>query len=899
MKKNVKLVKYALMGVLSLGLVSTTFTSCKDYDDDINHLQEQIDANKASIADIQKAIESGKWVSSYNAITNGYELVLSDGSKLTITNGKDGAQGEKGEQGLQGLQGPKGEAGTSIIPKFQVSAEGFWQVSVDDGSTWENVLDVNGEQVKATGENGKDATSNVEIAPEGYIKIGDKQTSFKFDANIPSVIYNETAKTVVMAIDGKSYTLLQEGSAFKGLQSIVYRKKTADDARDFVYATSLYSDIKGEKVVLAAAPGMAEFKVFPKDFDLTNAKFLFSDTYETKAAAPSLTYLEGSATLKNGILKLSMIPSDMAENKDYASSLDVTMYKQYTSASNYFNVRVRSINMDGVNLYTTRELSQVNTKQLVIDLERPNTTYAPESFRFDYTKEYSLADSVQLGTDFNNQIALLKDDLGYTDEQIVTTYAQTTGKAKGIFELSKEGIIKVKSENQASAINEVCFVTVTYTIGEMKISYDLAVRAVRPTVLRDIELFPLKAEDLANVQYSVKTQVVKLDVRKFLDKMGGRDVVNPSNQNGYLPIPLIYKKEINGQLQQIDVTSGAIGGFNFALDYKDIATTNKGVFLAYRRGATTDEDALYLIFGPRTILPKDAATLYTSYSVNNTNLYIDNVTCERNVTISQAKAFVDSSTGLTTIVGKWNSSTDFSMEAKLTDLYIVTPSDMVLDFVLAPKAEQPQAVQDVYDQLAITLGTNGNYINFKATPTTGKPIDVAKLLGAKGIKFNVYDHAQNEVISDRSVIENANALAQVSPVLRSPLDNITIKSGELKWTINDNPSTKTYNTPVKAEISLKDRCTNTAANTIVTNGTIVNNNWMIVPTYGMTAPRYALTFTPGDLADEKTFTINQSTGVITCNNTTLKFKTTLTVNVAYRHSWGVSTKDIKVVAERP
>lgn len=42
MKKNVKLVKYALMGIISMGIVSTTLTSCKDYDDDIDRIDGEL-----------------------------------------------------------------------------------------------------------------------------------------------------------------------------------------------------------------------------------------------------------------------------------------------------------------------------------------------------------------------------------------------------------------------------------------------------------------------------------------------------------------------------------------------------------------------------------------------------------------------------------------------------------------------------------------------------------------------------------------------------------------------------------------------------------------------------------------------------------------------------------------
>ena len=39
-----------------------TFTSCKDYDDDINNLQQQITSNKDAIAALQKLVGEGKWV---------------------------------------------------------------------------------------------------------------------------------------------------------------------------------------------------------------------------------------------------------------------------------------------------------------------------------------------------------------------------------------------------------------------------------------------------------------------------------------------------------------------------------------------------------------------------------------------------------------------------------------------------------------------------------------------------------------------------------------------------------------------------------------------------------------------------------------------------------------------
>ena len=53
-----KFVKVMFFGALALSTV--TYVGCKDYDDDIDNLQTQIDANKASIAELQNFVKEGK-----------------------------------------------------------------------------------------------------------------------------------------------------------------------------------------------------------------------------------------------------------------------------------------------------------------------------------------------------------------------------------------------------------------------------------------------------------------------------------------------------------------------------------------------------------------------------------------------------------------------------------------------------------------------------------------------------------------------------------------------------------------------------------------------------------------------------------------------------------------------
>lgn len=96
MKK--KFVKAMLFGALTLS-VSTSLTSCSDYDDDVQNLQQQIDEVKASVSDLQTKVGNGNWVKSVESVTGGFKLTFNDGQVYTIVNGADGADGADGPMG--------------------------------------------------------------------------------------------------------------------------------------------------------------------------------------------------------------------------------------------------------------------------------------------------------------------------------------------------------------------------------------------------------------------------------------------------------------------------------------------------------------------------------------------------------------------------------------------------------------------------------------------------------------------------------------------------------------------------------------------------------------------------------------------------------------------------------
>lgn len=105
---------------------TTSLTSCKDYDDDINNLQSQIDELKTLQEKIQKEIDNGAILTSVTRTTDGVELALSNGQKYTIKNGINGTNGTNGINGKDGKDGVNGKDGKdgSVV----TIVDGYWYI---------------------------------------------------------------------------------------------------------------------------------------------------------------------------------------------------------------------------------------------------------------------------------------------------------------------------------------------------------------------------------------------------------------------------------------------------------------------------------------------------------------------------------------------------------------------------------------------------------------------------------------------------------------------------------------------------------------------------------------------------------------------------------------------------
>ena len=627
-KKFLSAILFGALMVTSTG----TFVSCKDYDDDIDRIDKELSEVKETIASLDSAIKAGKFVQSCNEVTGGYELVFTDGSKITIKNGTNGTDGA---------------AGTTVIPEFRVEGN-YWQVSTDKGATWVDVKDTEGNKVPARGQDGEAAGSNVSwVTVDGveYIKIGDKVTDLKQNNEFPNIAVDAESKTVIVTIDGQNYTLLQEGSAFKGLQTVVYRKQAVDDASDVCYAYNVYNT---DNELFAAVPAYASFKVYPGDFSLDNAKFSFVDTYKlSRSVEPALVYMDGSATLANGVLKLAMIPNEgISEGTVVATSLDVTMYGQYTSASDYFTVGRTNVTTDNIkNAFTSTTVTGNNYPKIIT--EGWNAYDGYDFGKFNYQGTYNVNDSIDVyiqsakvwvketGIVYEKAFRLLDQNEEYTFK------GQTIKTHQGIFEL-KDNVLSVKSTNQASAIDEYAAIEVTTTvkaqeegIKDYEIKNVVFIKAVRPAVnpnFSTVALKPLNATDNFTFTYnSAKSQVITLDVRDFENAIEGRDVVSYNN-TVYSTFVQLYIPEYDTANKLVGYTNKSSQCFNsfwnvrnqdvteVAKYFEDNAIVNEAVLYYKNGGNNADKDSLFLILTPgagQKQIKKANLLMGSIYSYNN------------------------------------------------------------------------------------------------------------------------------------------------------------------------------------------------------------------------------------------------------------------------------------------
>lgn len=98
--------------LIGLAAAALMFAGCtKELEQRVDQLETDVEQLQSGLDALKKAVEDKLTVEDYKQIEGGYELVMSDGTKLYLYNGADGAKGDKGDKGDTGSQGEKGDKG--------------------------------------------------------------------------------------------------------------------------------------------------------------------------------------------------------------------------------------------------------------------------------------------------------------------------------------------------------------------------------------------------------------------------------------------------------------------------------------------------------------------------------------------------------------------------------------------------------------------------------------------------------------------------------------------------------------------------------------------------------------------------------------------------------------------
>lgn len=324
---NKKYFSVLLMGAMTVATVGTV-TSCKDYDDDISNLQEQIDKLSETIKNIQTQINNGAILTSVTPTENGMTITLNQNGQTknyTISNGKDGQNGKswkigdngnwwydegngyvdskfpaRGENGKDGENGTNGENGNNgengkngkyYVPNPETGCFDIYQDGTKVESTNIAYTATAANAITATWEKGVLTLVGVKDAVDGKIVLN-------LNSVLRAMVFNPSHYVDgVEAIDLATYTY----------QPLGVKKVDADGdfATDAPFNALLADGVTVESPLYFAPDMKASYFLNPSNADVTE------DAKDYKFLMSSATYTDVTRAAANNIFTMKKV-----ENKD-------------------------------------------------------------------------------------------------------------------------------------------------------------------------------------------------------------------------------------------------------------------------------------------------------------------------------------------------------------------------------------------------------------------------------------------------------------------------------------------------------------------------------------------------------------------------------------------------------
>ena len=264
-----------------------TFTSCKDYDDDIKNLQGQIDDVNTAITELQNAVQNGKYVTAVSGNGNVITFTFSDGSTTPITieteSGEPSQTVTIGEDGEVIINGEGTGYYTTKTPSEAEVEAGL--VKKGANGTWE-VLGENGEY------------TDTKIPVSGITVSGSEAEGYTFTI----VNANGESQVVKLPSVASSITSIDFSTAVVNNDNVNLDPTGTPNANDFTYATDVFnlkdgvnvknfkaSDWKGNKTlpanesVILLSESTIDVRIDPVGADATVLSYTLTNTLNEDA----------------------------------------------------------------------------------------------------------------------------------------------------------------------------------------------------------------------------------------------------------------------------------------------------------------------------------------------------------------------------------------------------------------------------------------------------------------------------------------------------------------------------------------------------------------------------------------------------------------------------------------
>ncbi|HJC98239.1 MAG TPA: hypothetical protein H9924_06295 [Candidatus Phocaeicola merdavium] len=278
-----------------------TFTSCKDYDDDIDGLRTEITDLKSAVTELQNAVQNGKYVTAVSGNGNVITFTFSDGSTTPITieteSGEPSQTVTIGEDGEVIINGEGTGYYTTKTPSEAEVEAGL--VKKGANGTWE-VLGENGEY------------TDTKIPVSGITVSGSEAEGYTF------TIVNANGESQVVKLPSVASSITNIDFSTNLVKNPVGAEEVGTGlvlgSNDFAYAIESFMLADGENVTDFKASDWKGNKALPAD---ESAILLSESTIDVRIDPVGADATVLSYTLTNTFT--------IGQNPDWATIKDVTL----------------------------------------------------------------------------------------------------------------------------------------------------------------------------------------------------------------------------------------------------------------------------------------------------------------------------------------------------------------------------------------------------------------------------------------------------------------------------------------------------------------------------------------------------------------------------------------------